>query len=358
MRSRLAALLVVALLLTPALAFAQSINVEWNRWDAQITVQQNNQMQVAETQEVHVLDGTVKQGTRYWTDPVQIQNVYVILGNNQPRALSQGSNNQPGTYTLSQNGNQTTLTYYLDTPLTAGSTFVVQINYAAAIPSSGLVDWSIVPRDHAFNVRSSTVHIRFPNGQAPDPSLVRVSSGNGKASVNGNEVVIQSQGNIPPQQAFAIQVPFGAGVGAAGNSGNSGNVPPQNNPANPGDNSNNPGAVPPADQPGGTSFALPGCGTLLLIACVVGFLLLLGVGALLRGLLGGGGRVLGGPFGGGSNQGPFSGGGGFGGGQQGPFNNADQGGLNRGFRPSSDQNRDLGNVGNDKDRGGGGASFG
>jgi hypothetical protein len=361
MRSRLAALVLVVLLLTPTLAFAQNINIEWNRWDAQLAVQQNNQMQVAETQEIHVLNGTVRQGTRYWNDPVQIQAVYEILGNSQqPRALSQGNSGQPGTYNVSQDGNKTTLTYFLDTPQNAGDTFIAQINYAMQLPTGGLVDWSIIPPDHAFNVRSSTVRIQFPNGQAPDSSLVRVISGNANVSVTGNEVVLQSQGNIPPQQAFAVQVPFGAGVGAAGNTGNTGNVPPVSNPGDTGINPVNP--VVPADNPGGTSFALPGCGTLLLIACVVGFLLLWGGGSLLRGLLGGGGRVLGGGgssgagglgglFGGGTNQGPL------GGGQQGPFGSSSDE-VNRGFRPSADQNRDLGNVGNDKDRGGGGASFG
>src|SRR5262245_57859995 len=214
MRSRLAALILVVLLLTPALAFAQNINVEWNRWDAQIVIQNNNQMQVAETQEFNVLDGTVRKGTRYFTDPVQIQSVFLILGNSQqPRALSQSNNGQPGTYSVSQDNNQTTtLTYYLDTPVNAGNTFLVQINYSATMPTGGIVNWNIVPTDHAFNVRSSTVRFQFPSGQAPDSSLVRVTNGNGKVSVNGNEVVVQSQGNIPPQQAFTVQVPFGAGV--------------------------------------------------------------------------------------------------------------------------------------------------
>jgi hypothetical protein len=345
MRSRLVALLLLVLLVTPGAVSAQDINVEWARWDAQIAVQQNNQMQVAETQEINVLGGTVRKGIRNWSNPVQLQAVYVILGNSgQPRALTQSNNEQPGTYTLSQGGNQTVLTYYLDTPQNAGSTFIVQLNYSATSPTTGMVDWYIVPDEHEFPVRSSTVRIQFPAGQAPDPSLVRISSGNGAATVNGNEIVIQSQGTIPPQQAFGIQIPFGAGVGAAGGAGQQpGNVPPQGAP----------GEIPPQGSPG-TTIELPGLGTILLIICVVGFLLLWGGGSLLRGLLGGGGRTAGGPFGTGSSggSGPFGGTS-----SQDPFGGSSSGQVNRGLRPSSSQDRDIGNVGNDKDRGGG-ASFG
>ncbi len=349
MRSRLMLLLLAVLLLTPGLVFAQNVSVQWNRWDDQITVQQDNSLQIAETQEVQVLNGPVRQGSRYWTDPVQLQAVYLILGNNQPQTLTQGNGNQPGTYTLTQNGGQTTLTYYLTTPQNSGSTFTVQINYTATSPTSGMVDWNVIPSDHAFPIQSSTVRITFPNGQAPDSSLVRVAQGNGTATVNGNQVTIQSQGSIPPQQAFAIQIPYGAGVGAAGNTGNTGNTGGENNP----------GVVPPQQgNPGGVStIQLPGCGTLLIILCIVGFILLVAGGGLLRGLLGGGlGSLLGrgrgyGPFGGGSG-GPFGGGGsGFGG--EPP---AEGGQLNRGFRPSSNQDREIGNVRNDK--GGGGAGFG
>ena len=326
-------LLAILLLAAPITVSAQSnANVEWNRWDAQIAVPSNNsdQLQISETQEVHILDGSIRQGTRFWTSPVQVQAVYLVLNNDSsPVQLQQGSSSQPGTYNVSQSSGRTTLTYYLPTSQQAGNTFTVQINYTATSPTSGMVDWKVVPAEHAFNVRSSTVHIRFPDGSAPDPSLVRVSNGQGTASVNGSEVVIQSSGAIAAQQPFAIQVPFGPGVGAAGNSGNNNN--PNINP------NNNTGNVPIQPNPGDSSQAiqLPGMGTILLILCVVGFLLLVG------------GGTLGGP--------PINPGGGVFGGS----NNAPQepGNLDRGFRSSSNQNRQVGSIGNDKDSGGG-AGFG
>jgi len=353
----LAALLVLALLAAPALAFAQSPNLEWTRWDAQITAQSNNQLQIVETQEVAVSGGTVSRGTRYWTSPVNIQAVYVMSGNGQqPQQLQQSTNGQPGTYSLTTNGNKPTLQYVLPNQAGQGSSFLVQINYTAQSPTTGMVDWSVIPADHPFPVRSSTVTLNFPSGQAPDPSLVRASSGNAQVSANGNQIVIRSTGAIPPQQAFGIQVPFGAGVGAAGNNGNTNNGNTNNNPGFDPNNPNVGNNPVPANPNGGNVINLPGGGTLLMILCVVGFLLLVGGGSILRGLLGGvlggglnrgvGGSPLGGLGGlfGGRNQGPTN---------QGPFN---QGSIGRGFRQSSNQDRNIGNVGNDKD-GGGGASF-
>src|SRR5689334_1734466 len=82
MKARLIAILLVLFALTPALASAQSPSVQWNRWDAQITVPASgDQMQIAETQEVNITGGTVNHGTRTWTSPVQVQNVYLIVGN-------------------------------------------------------------------------------------------------------------------------------------------------------------------------------------------------------------------------------------------------------------------------------------
>src|SRR5579871_2766934 len=149
MRTRLIAIILLALGLTPAMVFAQNANVTFNRWDAQITVQSNSsQMQVAESQEVQVTSGTVSRGNRYWTDPVQVQSVYLVTGNNtQPQTLTQGDGTHPGSYSVSQSNNQTQLQYTLPTPVNSGSTFTVQINYTATSPTAGMVDWKVVPAD-------------------------------------------------------------------------------------------------------------------------------------------------------------------------------------------------------------------
>jgi hypothetical protein len=351
MRFKIGLLVILSLLFTGSFASAQNINLQWNRWDAAITVTgDNSPMAISEVQEIQVLDGTVNGGQRYWTTPVELQNVQVVLsGERSARQLTQGNGTTNGTYSLSQSGNNYVLSYRLPSPQARGSTFAIQIDYRANSPTTGMVDWKVVPADHEFPVQSSVVKIRFPSGQGPDASLVRASQTSAQISIQGNDYTIQSASPIPANTSFAIQVPFGAGVGVAGandpiNPNNNGNT----------DNSGAPFAPDPLPSGQSTSFGLPSFGTICGILCIVGILVLLGGGGLLRGLLGGlfgggsrgytDGSPGGGVFPGTSNTG---GGGSF-------FGSG--GSAGRGFRQSGDQNRNVGRVGDDKDSGGG-ASF-
>ncbi|MBZ0296333.1 MAG: hypothetical protein K8L99_27480, partial [Anaerolineae bacterium] len=207
-------------------AAAQSPSVEWEAWNAQITAYANDsQIDVAETQVINVLDGSLSAGRRDYTQPVDIQTVYLVMNGGQPRELMPGSG--PGTYQVSTSANDVVLEYELPTRAEAGDTFAVQINYVVDQPTPGLIDWFAVPGDHAAPVRSSTVTINFPDGGAPDPSLVRFTEGAGTVSTSGSSIVIQSQGAIQPNQAFGVQLPYGSGVGAPSNPSGS------NNPAQP-----------------------------------------------------------------------------------------------------------------------------
>jgi hypothetical protein len=343
MRLKIIVVLLFALLLPTGLIFAQNVDLEWTRWDAQINVGANDQMQIAETQEINVLGGQLNFGSRFWTQRVDVQSVFIKMENDSPVQLTQSNNGQPGTYSITTENGGTVVTYYPEQPLREGDSFIVQINYTATSPTTGMVDWNVVPADNSFPVRSSTVQINFPQGEAPDSSLARVSEGNGTVQVNGNVVTIQSQGTIAPGQRFAIQIPYGAGVGAAGGNNNPVNPQPGNNPVNP-----NPGTnTPVLELPSGTM--------LLVLSCLCAFVFLFGGSSLLRNLLGG---LFGGILGGNRT----SGGGIFGGGSRTPggsifgsgrSNDSGNSTAGRGFRRSSDQNRDVGNVGNDKDSGGG-----
>ena len=305
-------------------AVAQSPSVEWEAWNAQITAHANNsQLDVAETQVINVLDGSLHAGERDYSQQVDIQAVYLAMNGGQPRELTPGTG--PGTYAVSTGTQDVVLQYELPTTAEAGDTFAVQINYSVPEPTPGLIDWFAVPGDHSAPVKSSTVTINFPDGDAPDPSFVRFTEGAGTVSVSGNSIVIQSQGAIQANQAFGVQLPYGAGVGA---------------PANP-NNNNNPVQTVPT---GGTSNDSGGLGSIIGLLCIVGVIILFGGSSLLRGLLGGfGGSRPGGGFFGGTptNNNPYSG------------NTPTSG---RGFRESPNQNREVPTITSDKRRGGG-ASF-
>lgn len=311
---------------------AQSPEVEWDSWNAQITAySDSDQVDVAETQVINVLDGQLQAGRRDYSQPVDIQSVYLAMNGEQPRELGVGDG--AGEFQVFEESEGVVLEYQLPIPAQTGDSFVVQINYSAEVATAGLIDWYVVPGDHGAPVRSSTVTINFPDGEAPDPSFVRLIESTGTVSVSGSSIVIQSNSVIPADQAFGIQVPFGSGVGAP---------------------ANNPGSGNPAQQPvqpvptGGTSDDSGGLGSILPILCILGVVLLFGGGNMLRGLLGGLGG--GSPVGGGRSN-PF---GGIGRGSSGSSSGTSSGG--RGFRPSANQNRSVPTVKSDKNRGGG-ASF-
>jgi hypothetical protein len=150
----------------------------------------------------------------------------------------------------------------------SGETFVVQINYTAHVTTAGLVDWKVIPGEHAAPIDSSTVTIHFPEGTAPSQGLVRIVSGSGDVEQTGSGFVIHSKGSIPANEIFAIQAPFGEEVGAAG--APAGDAPPNN--------------LAPRQQEPSSGFQLSNTCVLGLV-CGIMLVLLLGGGGLLRNLV-------------------------------------------------------------------------
>ncbi len=342
-KSFVVALLLALSLMVVSMAGAQSPTVEWTSWNSQITVHDNGApLDIAETQIVSVTGGQLHGGERDFSQPVDIQAVFAAVNNGQPQQLREGTD-----YQISQTSDGVLLDYTLPVAVNAGESFALQINYTVDPPASGLIDWYVVPGDHGAVVQSSRVTINFPEGQAPDPSFVRVPEGSGTVSVSGNSIIVQSQGAIQANDGFEIQAPFGESVGEPGNTVNSN--PPVNT---------NPVQTTPTEPQNSTGIDLGG---ILPILCIIGVVVLIGGGSLLRNLLGGvvggalgrssgggifgGGNSGGGIFGGGNSGGSSNSGGGFGGGSSGS--------SGRGFRSSTNQSRSTPTVSNDKRRGGG-----
>ena len=314
---------------------AQSPGVEWLNWDAVITTQANSaQLAIVETQTVQVTNGTLQTGQRNYSQPVNIQSVYIAINREQQLQLSQG--NGVGNYQVSNSNGDMILDYQLPHSVGAGDRFAIQINYTTNSPTAGLIDWFIVPGAHAAPVQSSTVTINFPAGQVPDTTFVRIPEGVGTITTSGNSIIVQSQNAIPANQSFEIQLPYSASVSNAGNSSNS--------------NPNNPVVVQPTPT-GTTNSTGGGLSTILVVLCIVGALVVFGAFSLARGLFSGLGGLLGGnrSAGSGSTNNPSSP---SGGGSS--FGNPPV--QSRGFRESPNQNREVPQVSRDK-KSGGSASF-
>jgi hypothetical protein len=351
----LVCVLACAFLVFPAAA--QTIDLEWSRWDSTLTITDDTTMTVSETQAIDVFSGTVRRGTRDWDQAVTVARVFIIDETETPVVLQQrASGEAPGTYVLgSSSEGGTRLTYFLPAPVSAGTGFTVQINYTAELPSAGIADWALVPQNRGFVVQSSTSQIVFPQGQVPAESFIRITEGAGDVAVQGNTAAVVATRPIAANTAFRVQAPFGTGVGAAGNSSGAA-AQPAAQPA-----TSIPRTVAPASsgvQNASGGFDLGACLPILLILLI----LFIGGGRGLGGLLGGMGRMGGGgaaPRGGGF--GGFPGLGGFGGsgrssGSRPSAPSGGGGGGGRGFRQSGRSGR-LPSFRSGKG-GGGGASFG
>ena len=232
MRVKLPALLLlIGLAIAPASStvFAQNINLQGNHWDDDITLQTDGvTAQIQEKEDVSIESGTLHFGSRTYTAPVTIQTVYLIENGGSLQQLSQG--NKPGKYEVSNAVNSTTVKYHFTQTLNSGNSFVVQINFTTHLSTNNVLDWFIIPGGNIYPVNNSTTTIHFPNGQAPDSSLVRVVQGNATVSVKGNNIVIQSTGTISAHQPLEIQMPFGGSFSSVAPTNNTGSANNANSP--------------------------------------------------------------------------------------------------------------------------------
>lgn len=376
MRARLL-LGLVLLFSVSAVAQAQSIAVEWLRWDAIITVADDGEtITVNETQEIEVTNGTVRRGTRTWVDAVDVQGVFLVV-NGRPTALEAArSGEEEGTYRLTTAGDETVLTYYLLDPAGRGDSYVVQINYTTPVENAGILDMSIVPARRGFPVNSSTVTINLPDGTTPSEELVRILSGSADVTVQGSTVILQSDG-LDADQALQFQLPYGEGVGAAAGSG-SGSSSGSSSASGSGSGSTSGGDTASGAGSSGGTDAVGGIDPIFIMIIIgIGVIILFGLGRGGKGGAGGNllssllGMFLGGATSGRGSSNPL--GGMFGGSSGGSSRSSrstrttttrDSGSSERstsggrGFRASSDQNRSVPQVKSDKDDDGGSASFG
>ena len=75
-------------LLLFAITVQAQVEFEWTRWDDNITVVDDDTIQVSETQEFRIISGEIGRGSRTWTDPVSIEAIFVVMGNS-PTQLQQ-----------------------------------------------------------------------------------------------------------------------------------------------------------------------------------------------------------------------------------------------------------------------------
>jgi hypothetical protein len=206
-------LLLIAVLLLPSAAQAQSKSLFWDRYDVNITVTEEGDLLVEEHQSITFTSGSFHYG--YRTIPMDktdgIVNIEVWEGGTQFRPSS--SENEY-TFTATEEGNELIVYWYF--PYTSNSSHTYTFRYTVKggvkrdEAEGDSVFWKAIPPDHSFPIRSSRVTVRFPSGV--DLGDIVSYGTPAEATVEGDTVTFVASGQIAAGQEMEIGVAFGPGL--------------------------------------------------------------------------------------------------------------------------------------------------
>jgi uncharacterized membrane protein YgcG len=198
-------------------AQAQDKSLYWQRYDVNITVQQNSDMLVEEIQQIAFTSGTFRFGfAAIPLDRVErITDVEVSeIINGVERPYTPRSSNEYGFVTSTNEGNLE-ITWYF--PPTGESTHTYILRYRV---NGGLrfydggdqLWWKAIAPDHNFPIRESKVTVTLPATFAQDQLKVASYGASATGSVNERGQVVFEAQNIPADEELEVRVEFPSGV--------------------------------------------------------------------------------------------------------------------------------------------------
>jgi uncharacterized membrane protein len=206
-------LLLIVLLLVPASAGAQTKTLYWQRYDVDITVQENGDLLIEEHQSIVFTSGTFTYG--YRTIPLdKTDGVTSIQISEGDRQYEQSRSQDPYTFTTSKQDNELSVRWYF--PPTANSTHDFVFRYTVVggtridAQQGDSVFWKAIPPDHAFPINSARVNIHFPGN--PDIGDTVSNFTLADITVEQNTVTYVARDRIPAGQQMEVGVAFGPGL--------------------------------------------------------------------------------------------------------------------------------------------------
>ncbi len=227
--------LFVALLVTlfnPGSAAAQTKSFYWERFDVDITLLENGDMQIVETQVLNFSGapftfgyGTILTGSTGNND--NITNLELREGD---LIYKESSSNTPGTFEVSRSSSEVRIDWYFEPALgqhTYTFSYTVEGGVIVGTLDEGSGDqifWKAIPSDHPGRIQNSTVTIRLPEGVEPqrytDDGTYLVE---GLAAGRANLVETEVSGNgriitytllepLLPGHALEVRVQFPHGI--------------------------------------------------------------------------------------------------------------------------------------------------
>jgi uncharacterized membrane protein YgcG len=168
-------LLLLGLLFTPTSAAAQTKSFYWERFDVEMTLLENGDIDVVETQVLNFSGepftfgyGTILTGSAGNNDA--IINIALREGD---LIYSESSSNLPGTFNVSQSRDEVQIDWYFEPALGQNIytfSYTVKGGVIVGTDEAGSGDqifWKAIPTDHPGLIQNSTVTIRLPEGVQP-----------------------------------------------------------------------------------------------------------------------------------------------------------------------------------------------
>ena len=232
----LASLCLLALLLVtlfnPGSAAAQTKSFYWERFDVDITLLENGDMQIVETQVLNFSGepftfgyGAILTGSEGNND-----NITDISLREGDLIYRESSSNDFGTFEVSRSSSEVRIDWYFQPALgqhTYTFSYTVEGGVIVGTLDEGSGDqifWKAIPSDHPGRIQNSTVTIRLPEGVEPQRYIddgtyliegLAAGSSNlveTSASENGRIITYTLLEPLVPGQAFEVRVQFPHGI--------------------------------------------------------------------------------------------------------------------------------------------------
>jgi uncharacterized membrane protein YgcG len=214
----LTSVFVVLIILAASLpAIAQDKTLYWQRYDVNIFVEKNSDIQVEEVQNIQFTSGTFRFG--FAAIPLdrleQITDVRVSeIINGSERDYSPNSSNAYG-FTTHNTGTDLEITWYFPPTANAQHTYILRYRVIGGLriyEGGDQLWWKAVAPDHNFPIQSSRVTVTPPQVFSQDQLVVEAYGAPATANfTSGGQVVFEAQ-SIPADEMLEVRVQFPHGI--------------------------------------------------------------------------------------------------------------------------------------------------
>ncbi len=216
---RLSLLLLALLLIPSGVLLAQDKTLVWNRYDVNIKVMPNADMEIEEIQEIMFTNGSFHFGYRSVPlDRVESLRNIRIYERQGDRLLEykSASGEAPYTFKTWQEGGEQVIRWYFPETSSSSHTYVIRYTVTGGLriyDDGDQVWWKAIGADHSFPIVNSLVRIELPTTFRADKLLTETYGVDGASSYAASgSTAMFSVADIRPDQEFEVRVQFPHGA--------------------------------------------------------------------------------------------------------------------------------------------------